>query len=87
MAAKSVSILDVTRLPADATRLAVSRAHRLEQGGWITSKWEAAPDRQSRIKYYRLTETCRKQLVVEESEWKQMAQAVARLMWAAGEAT
>jgi PadR family transcriptional regulator PadR len=32
------------------------------------------------FKYYRLTDTGRKQLVVEESQWKQMAEAVARVM-------
>ena len=32
-----------------------------------------------------LPEKGRKQLVVEESQWKQMADAVARVMWAAAE--
>ncbi len=55
--------------------------HRLERRGWVTSRWEMAPDRNREFKYYRLTEKGRKQLVVEESEWKQMAEAVARVMW------
>src|SRR5215469_2092090 len=55
--------------------------HRLEQRGWVTSKWEMAPDRNREFKYYRLTDKGRKQLVVEESQWKQMAEAVARVMW------
>jgi PadR family transcriptional regulator, regulatory protein PadR len=59
--------------------------HRLEQRGWVTSKWETAPDRNREFKYYRLTDKGRKQLVVEESEWKQMAEAVARVMWPAAE--
>jgi transcriptional regulator len=59
--------------------------HRLEQRGWLTSKWEAAPDRNREFKYYRLTETGRKQLVVEESQWRQMAEAVARVMWPTAE--
>ena len=59
--------------------------HRLEQRGWLTSKWETAPDRNREFKYYRLTETGRKQLVVEESQWKQMAEAVARVMWPTAE--
>jgi len=42
-----------------------------------------APDRNREFKYYRLTETGRKQLVVEESQRKQMAEAVARVMWPA----
>jgi len=57
--------------------------HRLEERGWVTSKWEMAPDRNREFKYYRLTEKGRKQLVVEESQWKQMAEAVARVMWPA----
>src|ERR1700678_169068 len=59
--------------------------HRLEERGWVTSKWEIAPDRNREFKYYRLTATGRKQLVVEESQWKQMAEAVARVMWPAAE--
>jgi PadR family transcriptional regulator, regulatory protein PadR len=54
--------------------------HRLEKRGWVVSKWETAPDRHREFKYYRLTEKGRKQLVVEESQWKQMAEAVARVM-------
>jgi PadR family transcriptional regulator PadR len=59
--------------------------HRLEERGWASSKWETAPDRNREFKYYRLTEVGRKQLVVEESQWKQMAEAVARVMWPAAE--
>jgi transcriptional regulator len=59
--------------------------HRLERRGWNASKWETAPDRNREFKYYRLTEKGRKQLMVEESQFKQMAEAVARAMWPAGE--
>lgn len=55
--------------------------HRLERKGWVVSKWEMAPDRNREFKYYRLTEKGKKQLVVEESKWKRMAEAVARVMW------
>jgi PadR family transcriptional regulator PadR len=55
--------------------------HRLERKGWVVSKWETAPDRNREFKYYRLTDKGKKQLVVEESKWKQMAEAVARVMW------
>jgi hypothetical protein len=52
----------------------------------VSAKWETAPDRNREFKYSRLTEKGKKQLVVEESQWKQMAEAVARVMWpAAGE--
>jgi PadR family transcriptional regulator, regulatory protein PadR len=59
--------------------------HRLERRGWVTSKWETAPDRNREFKYYRLTEKGRRQLVVEESQWKQMTDAVARVMWPTAE--
>jgi len=55
--------------------------HRLEEKGWVTSKWETAPDRRREFKYYRLTAAGRKQLLQEESNWKKMARAVARIMW------
>jgi transcriptional regulator len=60
--------------------------HRLERRGWLDSKWEIAKDRNREFKYYRLTTTGRKQLTVEESNWKQLAGAIARVMWPAKEA-
>jgi len=59
--------------------------HRLEERGWVIAKWETAPDRNREFKYYRLTEKGRKQLLVEESHWKQMMEAVARVMWPTAE--
>jgi transcriptional regulator len=55
--------------------------HRLEKRGWVASKWETASDRNREYKYYRLTEKGRKQLQVEESQWKQMTEAVASVLW------
>lgn len=55
--------------------------HRLERRGWVASKWEMAKDRNREFKYYRLTPAGRKQLTVEESKWKQLAGAIARVMW------
>ena len=59
--------------------------HRLERKGWLASKWETAKDRNREFKYYRLTTAGRKQLIVEESTWKQLAGAIARVMWPAKE--
>lgn len=59
--------------------------HRLERKGWIVSKWEPAKDRNREFKYYRLTRAGRKRLASEESKWKQMAGAIARVMWPAEE--
>jgi transcriptional regulator len=55
--------------------------HRMERKGWISAKWETAPDRNREFKYYRLTPAGRKQLASKESKWKQVASAVARVMW------
>jgi PadR family transcriptional regulator, regulatory protein PadR len=37
------------------------------------------------FKYYRLTAAGKKQLVAEESKWKQLTGAIARIMWPAQE--
>jgi len=56
--------------------------HRLERKGWVVARWEpAAKDSKREFKYYRLTQKGRKQLLVEESRWKQLADAIARVMW------
>lgn len=57
--------------------------HRLERRGWVVSKWETAKDRNRQFKYYRLTAAGRKQLAAEESRWRQLASAIARVMWPA----
>jgi transcriptional regulator len=55
--------------------------HRLERKGLLVSKWETAKERNREFKYYRLTPAGKKQLAREESRWKQMADAIARVMW------
>jgi PadR family transcriptional regulator len=56
--------------------------HRLERRGWVTAKWElAAKDAKRELKYYRLTTAGGRQLSAEESRWKRMAEAIARVMW------
>jgi transcriptional regulator len=57
--------------------------HRMERRGWIASKWEMPKERNREFKYYRLTPLGRKQLASKESKWKQLATAVARVMWPA----
>src|SRR5256886_14982708 len=52
--------------------------HRLERKGWISAKWETAgKDLKREFKYYRLTPAGKKQLLEEESKWKQMTGAIA----------
>ena len=55
--------------------------HRLERQGWVTSRWEAAKGRKREFKYYRLTPAGRRQLTREGSKWKQLTDAIARIMW------
>ena len=58
--------------------------HRLERKGLVAAKWENAEGNQKReFKYYRLTAAGKKHLVAEESKWKRMSDAIARIMWPA----
>jgi transcriptional regulator len=54
--------------------------HRLERKGLVTSKWEAASDRNRQFKYYRLTPNGKRQLTQTQSRWNQLARAIARVM-------
>jgi PadR family transcriptional regulator len=55
--------------------------HRLERRGWVISRWETAKGGNREFKYYRLTPAGRKQLAREGSKWKQLTEAIARIMW------
>jgi transcriptional regulator len=52
---------------------------RLERGGLIASKWEQT-DRGREMKLYRLTPKGRKRLAIEESRWRTLARAMARML-------
>jgi transcriptional regulator len=52
---------------------------RLEQRGWITSKWGVS-DHNRRARYYSLTRSGRRQLAVEEADWDRTASIMARLL-------
>ena len=52
---------------------------RLEQGGYITSKWEQT-DRAREMRMYRLTPKGRKQLAAEETRWEQLVRAMTRVL-------
>lgn len=54
--------------------------HRLERDGFISAKWEKAPDRNREFKYYRITAAGRKQLVAEQSKWDDLVHAITRVM-------
>src|SRR5687768_6452882 len=53
--------------------------HRLERQGWIEAEWKLSENKQ-RAKYYRLTRTGKKQLLVAESKWNRLIEAIARVM-------
>jgi PadR family transcriptional regulator, regulatory protein PadR len=52
---------------------------RLEQRGWISSKWGVS-DNNRKAKYYTLTKSGRKQLVAETESWERMASLIGRLI-------
>jgi PadR family transcriptional regulator PadR len=53
--------------------------HRLEEAGWLTSKWQASENNR-RAKYYTLTRSGRKQLGEETAQWNRIALAMARAL-------
>src|SRR6266403_1950415 len=53
--------------------------HRLEKKRLIAGKWELAKERNRELKYYRLTASGKKHLAAEESRWKRLATAIARV--------
>jgi PadR family transcriptional regulator PadR len=52
---------------------------RLEQRGWITSKWGTSENNR-RARFYTLTRTGKKQLQREAADWHRMAAIMARLL-------
>ena len=52
--------------------------YRIEQKGWVSSKWETN-ETGRRAKFYSLTRAGRKQLEVEEASWDRLVLAIARV--------
>ena len=52
---------------------------RLEQRGWITSKWGVSENNR-KAKYYSLTRAGRKQLEQEVESWDQMSAVINRVL-------
>ena len=52
---------------------------RLEQKGWISSKWGTS-DNNRRARYYSLTKAGKKQLAREAESWERMAGVIARML-------
>jgi PadR family transcriptional regulator PadR len=53
--------------------------HRLEEAGWLSSKWEASENNR-RAKYYTVTRAGRRQLGEEAAEWNKIALAISRAL-------
>jgi len=52
---------------------------RLEQRGWISSKWGVSENNR-KARYYALTKPGEKQLAAEAESWERMAAVIARLL-------
>jgi PadR family transcriptional regulator, regulatory protein PadR len=53
--------------------------HRLEKQGWLESEWKIS-EANRRARYYKLTPRGKRQLIEEQSHWRQLVLAVARTM-------
>jgi len=49
--------------------------HRLEARGWIAAEWELS-EKGKRAKYYRLTNSGRKQFQAEQTKWEAFSRAM-----------
>ena len=58
---------------------------RLEQRGWISSKWGTSENNR-RARFYSLTRTGRKQLEREADDWQRIAGIMARVLGGTGDA-
>ena len=52
---------------------------KLEQMGWIRTRWSTSENNR-RAKYYSITRTGRKQLAIEEEEWRRTSAIVTRFL-------
>lgn len=53
--------------------------HRLEEAGWLSSRWDTSENNR-RAKYYTLTKAGRRQLTEETASWNRIALAIARAL-------
>ncbi|HUE44232.1 MAG TPA: PadR family transcriptional regulator [Candidatus Sulfotelmatobacter sp.] len=56
---------------------------RLEQRGWISSRWGVSENNR-KAKFYSLTRTGRRQLATETESWERMAAVIQRLLGTQG---
>ena len=53
---------------------------RMEQEGWIASKWGAS-EKNRKAKFYSITATGRKRLAKETEDWRRMSSTIEALPW------
>lgn len=53
--------------------------HRMEQAGWVRSKW-GTTEKNREARFYALTPKGRKQLAQEERTWARLTQGVTRVL-------
>jgi len=53
--------------------------HRMEQAGWILSRWGTSENNR-RAKFYELTQEGERQLAVEDEKWNRLTEAVQQVM-------
>jgi len=53
--------------------------YRLEERGWLSSEWGTSENNR-RARFYRLTRAGRRQLGVEEENWRRLVLAVGKVM-------
>lgn len=53
--------------------------HRMEQDGWISSKWEIT-DKGRKAKIYTVTALGRKQLANEQESWNRLTRGITRVL-------
>jgi PadR family transcriptional regulator, regulatory protein PadR len=53
--------------------------HRLEDRGWLASYWGNSENNR-KAKFYKLTRSGQKQLVLETGRWRRIVEAVGRIM-------
>jgi transcriptional regulator len=54
--------------------------HRLQRDGFISSKWEQAPDKHRPLKFYGLTAAGRRHLTKQQSKWDDLVRAIGSVM-------
>lgn len=79
---RSIEALTGNRLQIEEGAL-YPALHRLEAREWLEAEW-GYTENNRRAKYYKLTATGRRQLVVEVSRWSRYTEAVGMILTARG---